>query len=206
MPALSFEPHNQERFTQRGKTTLFYTNIDYHIAHKGYPPPVLVKGQMLVQMPALGEAIIFDEVYAEDIIIKTRYRKDKESVARSAFTRLEDGGQEMAQYIKDAIARKVPLTEIGGEMTKLKFGRTLATVADDTLIEALRERFPDAPQELLELLKSDRASKPVEKEVLPEGPAVTVDDATLAEMKTETGQPSVAGLYKQKQPIKKGAK
>lgn len=209
MVSLSFEPHNQERYTQRGKTTLWYTNVDYHEAHKGLPPPVLVKGQMIVSMPKLGEAIILDEVYAADVELKTRYRKGAKGVARSAFTRHEHGGQEMAHYIKEALARGVKAADIEEEMSKIKFSRTLAEVEDETLLEALKERFPDAPEELLAMLKSDRVAqaapkkeKSAEEELNP-----LVSEAHIQELTRETGQPSVAGLYKSKPPTnKKGIK
>lgn len=202
---VSFEPHNQERYTQRGKTTLWYTNVEYHEAHKGLPPPVLVKGQMLVKMPKLGEAIILDEVYAEDVELKTRYKRGKDGIPRSAFTRHEHGGAEMAQYIREAVARGVQSSEITEEMSKIKFSRTLAEVEDDTLIDALKERFPDAPQELLEMLKSDRVAQAAPKKVFEE--TSLVSDADIQELTRETGQPSVAGLYKQPtKPAKKGSR
>lgn len=142
-------PRDQERYAQQGKTTLYYVGLDYDKAHKGAPPPLRIKN-MIIPMPKLGEHIILDDVYAKDVIFRTMHK------GKAAFVRAEDGGEQVAEYIRQAQASGQSLDPAKIEEMKMK--KVIQEIPDDVLIEALRQRQDNLPEELLQMLKQDKKS------------------------------------------------
>lgn len=144
-------PNEQERRTKRGTVELFYVGVDYDRAHKGYPPPVQVLTLDPIEMPALGESIVFDEVYAKTLIFKTRY-KDRQGVMRDSFVPAAQGGAEMARFIRQAIkeGRSLDPQDLQRQATK---AQAEAILPDADIAEILRSRGYQPPAELLAKLQ-----------------------------------------------------
>lgn len=194
MSTITVQPHNQDRYTQRGKTTLWYTNVAYHFAHKGAPPPIIIKGTIVVKLPKLGEAIILDEVYASDLEFKTMYKNPETGVLSSAFTRHEYGGQQMAEYIAKALKEGADPQSIQSEVGKLRVVRVLEEASDEELLATFKQRYPDAPPELLAILRKDKqVAEPeglverLEPKVTPKAEPVEKSAASAASKLTKKG-------------------
>lgn len=168
MVSFNVEPKNQERFVgggvgKRPTVVLYYVGIGYDQAHKGFPPPVQIK-TMTVKMPRLGEPVEIDEVYAKDLIFKTRY-KEKNGEMRDSFVSAAQGGLEMARFIKEARAegRSISPDELNRRAAKAQAQKYLP---DEDLAELIEARGFDLPEGLLEALKAKSKGSTGLKEAL----------------------------------------
>jgi len=125
------EPYNQDRWRKRSKIKIFYVGVQFHKDHKGDPPPVNVKG-MAIPYPALGEWLEIDEVYARDLIQKSRYQQ------KPVYMAERDGGGDVAKMIKQALSDGTPLADF--DLNKVKARQEAKQMSDEDLLAVIQER------------------------------------------------------------------
>lgn len=151
-------PYNQERYTTgRKKVTLYFVGVEYWAAHKGYPPPVVLKMQDFA-FPDIGESIVLDSVYAKDMVFKTRYK------GKPVFVSEEEGGKRMAKLIKDAIANDQDLYSL--DLDRLRIRSEANSLTDDEIMALAKARNLLPPTEFAEeVIKGEEDSTSATKTV-----------------------------------------
>jgi hypothetical protein len=157
MTLIDIEPReDQERIRGgRKKVTLYAVGWEYYQVHKYDPPPVTTK-MMPIFMPELGESITLDEVYAKDLLFKTRYKGKAVLVLES------EGGKEMAALLKSAIKNGEDLSELN--LKRLTVKKEVTALTDDDLLEEIRRRnLTTVPAEVRDEVIASSEVKKVEK-------------------------------------------
>lgn len=157
-------PREQERIRGgRRKVTLYAIGWEYYQVHDFDPPPVAIK-MTPVFMPELGESITLDEVYAKDLIFRTRYK------GKTVFVSEEDGGKQMAELLKSAIKKGEDLSELN--LTRLQTKKQVSSLTDEDLMEEIRRRnLTTVPAEFREeiIAQSQEAETEVKQVKRPPG-------------------------------------
>lgn len=129
---LLVEPYNQERIkTGRQQVRLYFIGWEYYQIHNGNPPPVAVK-TMPIEMPRLGDHLTLDEVYAKDLIFKTRFK------GKPVFVPESEGGKAMAELLLKAVNNGDDLSDLNLERLQVK--RKMSVLSDEDLLEELKQR------------------------------------------------------------------
>ncbi len=154
-PVIEVEPYQQERWRKRSKIKIYYVGVKFHQDHAGDPPPVNIKG-MPIPFPKLGEHLDIDEVYARDLIQKSRYQQKPVYIAE------RDGGADVAKLIKQAVKEGTKLADI--DLNKVKAKHEVKQMSDEDLIDVLKSRAskidPAVLRELLNEVPMEPANPP----------------------------------------------